>query len=215
MSDRRPEFVLALGRAIKELGLRQLTGEQLGKMAEHYALLVKWNRRINLTSILEPDRAARLHYAEAVFGSQLLGDARAALDIGSGAGFPAIPIAVMRPDLQLTALEPNRKKAIFLEEVKLELGLANFSVARARIQEFDSSGYDLLICRALPKAGKVLAEIIRSLGERQRLALFCTDQLMFALERRAADIEVQARRVPGSRSRLIALVSKAARRAGC
>jgi 16S rRNA (guanine(527)-N(7))-methyltransferase RsmG len=210
MSDRRPEFALALQRAIKELGLRQLTREQMGKMAEHYAMLVKWNRRVNLTNIIEPGQAARLHYAEALFGSQFLGDARAALDIGSGAGFPAIPMAIMRPNLRVTALEPNRKKAIFLEEVKFELKLENLSIARAHIQAFDRSGYDLLISRALPKASKVLADILTSLGERQRLMLFCTDELMFALERCAADIKVEARRIPGSRSRLIALFSKAA-----
>lgn len=211
MSDPRSEFISALRRAIKEFGIEGPTREQINKMADHYAFLLKWNRKVNLTRIVEPREAARLHYAESLFGIRFLGDARAALDIGSGAGFPAIPMAIVKPDLQVTALEPSRKKAIFLEEAKAELELANLSVARARIEGFDIAGYDLLTVRALPRAAQLLVDLAASLRERQRLMLFCTDELLAELERHAARaLKVEARRIPGSRSRLVAIFSRAA-----
>jgi len=136
-SDDIPIFRSSLEAAVEKFGLDPLTGPQLDRLVEHYKMVCKWNRHINLTRITKPDQSARLHYAESLFGGHFLGEARTVLDLGSGAGYPAVPLAVLRSDVTITALEASQKKSLFLNEVKDALGLSNFSVARARIEEFD------------------------------------------------------------------------------
>src|SRR2546428_777594 len=118
MSDERDNrFRSALSEALAEFGLASLSLSQLDQLTLHYSMLCSWNQRINLTRIIEPVQAARLHYAESLFGSRFAGDATNLLDVGSGAGFPAIPLAVIQPATHVTALEANQKKSLFLKEV--------------------------------------------------------------------------------------------------
>src|SRR6185369_15951355 len=123
------EFVTALTYALTDYGIDKLSGEQQAQLVRHYRMMVSWNRRINLTRIIAPEEAARLHYADSLVGGRLLGAAQTIIDIGSGAGFPAIPLAVLRPDLSVIALEANQKKSLFLAEAADALGLKNFKVA--------------------------------------------------------------------------------------
>lgn len=167
-------FMTELQRALRDSGLEELTEKQLNQLTDHYSLLCRWNRRLNLTRITASSEAARLHYAESLMGAPLVRNARAIVDLGSGAGFPAIPLAVACSQSHITALEANQKKAIFLEEVKDKLRLENFSVAQARVEEFDLSSYDLLTCRAIDRAESVVSEVLRSLRVGQRLMFYCT-----------------------------------------
>src|SRR5437588_5840926 len=142
------EFRKALDAAVAGFALVSLTEEQANKLTKHYSLMRRWNQRVNLTRIIEPREAAKLHYAESLFGASFIAGARTVLDIGSGAGFPGIPIAVAKPDVQVTALEANKKKSLFLNEAGQELQLRNFAVVTTRLEEFDWSGYALLTSRA-------------------------------------------------------------------
>lgn len=206
--DQGDDFKSALESAISGFSIAALTDRQVGQLVKHYSMLREWNRRINLTRIIEPEDAAQLHYADSLFGGCFIQDARTLLDIGSGAGFPAIPLAVLRPDLHVTALEANQKKSLFLNEAKDALGLKNLKVATVRIESFDLSGFDLLTSRALDRAEAVLPSIIKKLSAAQRLMLYCAPNLLAELYQRLAPVyAVETHPVPRTESRLIAIFS--------
>jgi 16S rRNA (guanine527-N7)-methyltransferase len=198
----------ALKAAISSFGLDALSEQQLDQCASHYELLCRWNRRVNLTRIIEPPEAARFHYAESIFGARFIEEGRTVLDIGSGAGFPAIPLAIMRSDLEVTALEANQKKSLFLKEVKGELGLANLRIETARLEEFDWTAYRWLTSRALEKAETVFKSVIDSMAGPQRLMLYCAADLAAKLEQHLpAEWVLTPHAIPQSESRLVAIFS--------
>ncbi|HSB10917.1 MAG TPA: 16S rRNA (guanine(527)-N(7))-methyltransferase RsmG [Blastocatellia bacterium] len=202
------EFRPALEAAIASFGLEPLTESQINRMAAHFQMLCKWNQRVNLTRIIKPREAAKLHYAESIFGARFIGDEHAILDIGSGAGFPAIPMAIVRPDLEVTAIEANQKKALFLKEVKDALELGNLNVINARLEDFDWSAYALLTSRALERAETVFQTLIDHMGVNQRLMLYCTAELAAKLgEHAPPKSRVATHAIPHSESRVVAVFS--------
>jgi 16S rRNA (guanine527-N7)-methyltransferase len=207
--DQNKLFREAIARAIADFGIGELTSRQLGLLAAHYDLLRRWNRRTNLTRIIEPREAARFHYAESIFGARFVRDKESVLDIGSGAGFPAVPLAIIKPEATITALEANQKKSLFLNEAKDALGLDNFKVANIRLEEFDRGSFDLLTSRALDRAQELLPEVIAGLSARQRFMLFCSPDLLEAV-RRPADqwMTTEIYPIPQSASRLIAIIGQ-------
>jgi 16S rRNA (guanine527-N7)-methyltransferase len=214
--ERKDRFLLELKAALSSFGIEPLTRDQLDRLAEHYRLLKRWNRRLNLTRITEPGQAARLHYAESLLGARFIGSASSLLDIGSGAGFPSIPMAVLRPDVKVTAVEANWKKAVFLKEVKEALVLSNFDVVRARFEEIDRSGYELITARALERAEEAYLQIIESLIAGQRFLLYCSPELLSKIKQQqlratpmmTEAIEVTLHEVPQTRARLVAIFEK-------
>ncbi|HLG17520.1 MAG TPA: 16S rRNA (guanine(527)-N(7))-methyltransferase RsmG [Blastocatellia bacterium] len=204
-------FRRALREEIASFGLEELTERQLDQLDTHYSLLIAWNQKINLTRITKPEEAARLHYAESLYGGLLIDDARRILDIGSGAGFPAVPLAVLRQDIEVTALEANVKKSVFLKEVKDSLSLPNFKVAAERFEKFDWSAYDLLTSRAIESGAALWAGMIARLDSHQRLMLYTTRDVLAALNERASSSAGRGRRrvathpIPHSASRIIAV----------
>jgi len=95
----------------------ELCSNQVIRLKNHYKLLLRWNSRINLTSVREPDEIAERHFGESLFLAQLLPHEGTVVDIGSGAGFPGFPVSVARPSLLVTLVESVRKKAAFLQEL--------------------------------------------------------------------------------------------------
>lgn len=93
------------------------------KLFIYHELIMKWNARINLTAIRTPEEIVRRHFGESLFVGVHLGTCGTLLDFGSGAGFPGVPIQLMRPDVQVTLAESHGKKAAFLHEVVRSLGL--------------------------------------------------------------------------------------------
>lgn len=94
------------------------------QLVTYLELLVKWNARTNLTAIREPEEMVRRHFGESLFcGLHLPTEATTMLDLGSGAGFPGLPIQLLRPELRVTLAESQNKKASFLREVVRTLGL--------------------------------------------------------------------------------------------
>lgn len=202
-------FREAMAHAAADFGIKDLTARRLDQIAAHYDLLRRWNRRINLTRIIEPDQAARLHYAESLLGARFVGDEESVLDIGSGAGFPAIPLAIFKPGAAITALEANQKKSLFLNEAKDALGLDNFKVATGRLEGFDPRPYDLLTSRALDRAEQLLPPVIGGLAARQRFMLFCSPDLLETLRGHAGpSMTIDARPIPRSASRLIVIIGQ-------
>jgi 16S rRNA (guanine(527)-N(7))-methyltransferase RsmG len=124
-----------------------LTEYQLDLLEQHYRLLCRWNKRINLTRIHGVLEAVRFHYCESLFLAQWLPKGKLRIvDVGSGSGFPGIPVAVGRPDCTIDLIESYQKKAAFLREASRQL--PNVSVISRRAGEC-TAGYDWMISRAV------------------------------------------------------------------
>jgi 16S rRNA (guanine527-N7)-methyltransferase len=96
----------------------------LPQLSTYLDLLLKWNARTNLTAIRDPEEIVRRHFGESLFAAQNLDPGTTTLlDYGSGAGFPGLPIALLRPDIQVTLAESQNKKAAFLREAVRSLNL--------------------------------------------------------------------------------------------
>lgn len=95
------------------------------QLSAYLDLLLKWNARTNLTAIRDPDEIVRRHFGESLFAAQHLdAETSTLLDFGSGAGFPGLPMALLRPDIAVTLAESQNKKASFLREVVRTLGIS-------------------------------------------------------------------------------------------
>jgi 16S rRNA (guanine527-N7)-methyltransferase len=204
--DQTTAFQSELEMAISSFGIEALTKEQTTQLLRHYAMLCRWNQRLNLTRITEPRAAASLHYAESLFGERFIAGEHTLLDIGSGAGFPAIPLAVARPDVQVTALEANQKKSLFLKEAKDELELVNLKVVTSKLEDFDWDGYQLLTSRALDRAEAILPSVIERLSPKQRLMLYGAPDLIAKIEGKVK-YKIDTHRIPNSEARFIAIFS--------
>lgn len=124
-----------------------LKPSQVEALWHHYELLERWNARINLTRVIELDEAVRFHYGESLFAASLVpAEAETLADVGSGAGFPGFVIAVSRPELQVTLIESDQRKAAFLRETS---DLApNVRVVARRSSEVEGR-FDLAVARAV------------------------------------------------------------------
>jgi 16S rRNA (guanine527-N7)-methyltransferase len=124
-----------------------LATDQLSKLEAHYRLLTQWNARLNLTRIRSLEDSVKLHYCESLFlGNALPAGSLKIVDIGSGAGFPGIPIGILRPDSSVTLVEAHHRKAVFLQESVREL--ENIKVVSSRAEEVDEQ-FDWLVSRAV------------------------------------------------------------------
>lgn len=115
-------------------------------------LLLRWNRRISLTAIADPLEILRFHFGESLLAIATVPIRHGRLaDVGSGAGFPAIPIRMVCKDIALTLIESNRKKAAFLAEVARELGLSGVQIHAERMEDIDDRNlrFDFVTARAV------------------------------------------------------------------
>ncbi|SOD54922.1 16S rRNA m(7)G-527 methyltransferase [Pseudoxanthomonas wuyuanensis] len=123
----------------------------------YLALLDRWNRTYNLTAIRDPREMVTRHLLDSLAMHRYVVDSGTLADLGTGPGLPGIPLAIAKPQLRVTLVESNGKKARFLREAVRTLGLANARVAESRAEALDEPGaYDAITARALD----VLAGII-------------------------------------------------------
>lgn len=141
----------AIERAANEFRL-PLNDIQVQQIQQYTKLLGTWNDKVNLTAIRDPLEILYRHFCESMFGAALLPVENCRLaDVGSGGGFPGIPLKIMRPDLQVFLVESNFKKATFLAEVVRELGLTGTRVLVSRFAELgeEVAPLDMVCSRAL------------------------------------------------------------------
>ena len=117
-----------------ELGLR-LNSEQDQQLQQYLELLQRWNKVYNLTAVRDPAQMLPLHLWDSLSVVPFI-KAEQCLDVGSGAGLPGIPLAIMRPQQQFTLLDTNGKKTRFIQQAALELGLANIKVVQNRVEQW-------------------------------------------------------------------------------
>ncbi len=135
-----------------EAGLKELDCKpdeiQLAKLKQYVDLLDRWNKTYNLTSVREPKDMIPLHIFDSLVVADLIkGDN--CLDVGSGGGLLTIPLAIMQPQRQFTALDTNGKKTRFIQQAVIELGLKNVSVEHVRVENWKpEKPFDAIISRA-------------------------------------------------------------------
>lgn len=130
-------------------------------MRLHLELLLLWNRRAALVSQLDPLSVAQKHFLDSLAVAPLCAQAERLVDIGSGAGFPGLPVAVIRPDCSVSLLDSNRKKISFLLEVVARTGVTNARVVEGRAEELalqeHRSRYSIATSRAFSALDTFLA----------------------------------------------------------
>ncbi|HEV7220674.1 MAG: 16S rRNA (guanine(527)-N(7))-methyltransferase RsmG [Terriglobales bacterium] len=129
-----------------------LSEHQLADISTYLDTLLRWNARINLTAIRDPEEIVTRHFGESLFAARHLfpdahGNAQV-IDVGSGAGFPGLPIKLWAKDIHATLIESNHKKATFLREVIRALKLEGVEVFAGRAEEFSACG-DVVTLRAV------------------------------------------------------------------
>lgn len=139
-------------RAELEAGLARLgltlDASSVEGLLTYLDLLVKWNRVYNLTAITDPKRMVSHHLLDSLAVLPHL-DAERLLDVGSGAGLPGIPLALARPELEVTLLEASQKKAAFLQQAAIELKLSNVEAVHARAEDYrPRSPFPRIVSRA-------------------------------------------------------------------
>lgn len=199
------------------LGL-DLSERQIEQLAAHFALLVQWNRKVNLTALRHPEQIARRHFEESLFLAKVLPPASGLLiDVGSGAGFPGLPLKVAWPSMPAVLLEPNRKKAAFLKEVARSCGLEDVEVRTERLSEAArgelAACASLVTMRAVAATADVLGGLLRLLRSDGRIALFVGEKDATKLATTAGLQWDQPVAIPRSERRVV-LVGRAGRGSG-
>ncbi|WP_409524330.1 16S rRNA (guanine(527)-N(7))-methyltransferase RsmG [Nitrincola sp. MINF-07-Sa-05] len=140
------EYRSLLSSRLKGLGL-DLSSQQQEQLLNYLALLVKWNKAFNLTAIRDPEQMIDRHLVDSLSIMPHVPAGRL-LDVGSGAGLPGIPLAICRPDLQVTTLDSNGKKTRFQLQAKAELKLENLNVINSRVEQYQVDPFDSIVSRA-------------------------------------------------------------------
>jgi 16S rRNA (guanine527-N7)-methyltransferase len=177
---------------------QRLTTNDLLNISTYIDLLLRWNTRINLTAVRQPEEIVARHFGESLFAARHLFPARTTLaqpakpalsevegavqaeqssartgliDIGSGAGFPGLPIKLWAPEIDVTLIESNQKKATFLREVTRSLTLTNINVFAARAEAYPKPPADVVTLRAVEHFETVLPIATRLVAPGGRMAL--------------------------------------------
>jgi len=158
-----------------------LSDLQLQQLSTYLDLLLRWNARVNLTAVRQPEEIVARHFGESLFAAIQLFERDATdddsggklhlIDVGSGAGFPGLPIKIWNPGIQLTLIEANHKKATFLREVARALRMADVDVFAGRAEEYPGPSGDVVTLRAVERFDEALPSAARLVSRGGRLAL--------------------------------------------
>ena len=191
---------------------QSLSPEHLSHISTYVDILTRWNTRINLTAIRDPEQIVTRHFGESLFAARHLfpGPAQKAIevaDLGSGAGFPGLPIKLWAPNVSLTLIESNHKKATFLRETVRSLTLTGANVQNARAESLPAHSYDVVTLRAVERFDAILPVASSLVTEAGRLALLIgTAQLAQLPTAMPLHTISEALTIPSSSSRVLAVV---------
>ena len=147
------EFITTLIQECKKQNI-ELDESKAQALKEYKELLVEWNEKMNLTAITEDYEVIVKHFVDCLECTHLITNEKKIIDVGTGAGFPGMPLAIFYPQIEFTLLDGLNKRLIFLEEVVNKLGLKNVKIVHARAEEaarneeyFES--FDAVVSRAV------------------------------------------------------------------
>lgn len=145
-----------LAAGVAAMGLPVSLGAQ-AVLLQYLALLDKWNKVYNLTAVRDPMEMVTLHLLDSLSVLPYI-NTKNLLDVGSGGGLPGIVLAICLPSLQVTTIDTVQKKAIFMRQVKGELGLDNLNVVNARVERFEpEQPFEAIISRAFSEVNVFMA----------------------------------------------------------
>ncbi len=198
--ERFPAILAEAGITVDEPGVALLR--------THFELLVRWNRKTNLTAIRDPEQILRRHFAESLFLTNVVRLGAGLLyDIGSGAGFPGLPLKAAHPELKLVLVESSHKKAAFLKEVIRTAGLRGVRVEAARAEELAARAgaelADWVTMRAIGQIDSLLPVLRRLLVPQGQVALFLGEEDAGRISQVGRFAWQPAVRIPGSERRVI------------
>lgn len=133
------------------------------RLARLLALLLEWNKKINLTSVDRPDEVLDKHFLDSLAAAAAIpSTTRSVLDVGSGAGFPGLVIALVLPKVQVTTVEPIHKKVAFTRQAARELQLANLTARAERLEQLEArqERFDVVVSRATFEPSEWLARAV-------------------------------------------------------
>lgn len=119
------------------------------KFEVFYNMLIECNQKFNLTAITQKDEVYLKHFLDSLTASQFISDNSYVLDIGCGAGFPSVPLKIIRPDLKFLLVDSSSKKLGFVDEVIKELNLHNINTLHTRIEDLKQKDFDCVVARAV------------------------------------------------------------------
>ena len=144
----RPKLALILADGVKDLKL-DLNQQQHEQLLDYLALLVKWNKVYNLTSVRDPMQMMTHHLLDSLAAVPAFAGAKNVLDVGAGGGLPGMVLAIARPAIKVAMIDTVHKKTAFLTQVKAELELANVAVHTMRVEQLQvSEKFDVITSRA-------------------------------------------------------------------
>ena len=131
-----------------------IEAEKVDQLAIYALELIRWNQKVNLTAITDPLEVAVKHFLDSIAPEPFIPPRASMLDIGSGSGFPGIPLKILIPSLSVTLIDASRKKVSFLKHIIRNLKLKDIQASHMRAEELAKNrvlvkGYDVIICRAL------------------------------------------------------------------
>jgi 16S rRNA (guanine527-N7)-methyltransferase len=175
----------------------RLSETQLASISSYINLLLKWNAHMNLTAVREPEEIVTRHFGESFFAARLLFPSPYELaivthqfvDIGSGPGFPGLPIKIWAPAIHATLIEANQKKATFLREVCRAITLTNINIFSSRAEEFPVGKAQTVTLRAVERFETILPSAVRLLAPGGRLVLLISEAQVKAANQIASQLD--------------------------
>ncbi len=159
--EQKAELLTGLAAGVDALGL-SLDDDALNALLRYLELIEQWNKVYNLTAVKDPSEMVSLHLLDSLSLAQFVKGNRV-IDVGTGAGLPGIPLAIVFPDKDFILLDSNGKKTRFLTQVKIELMLNNVTVVHARVEEFVGE-VDVVTCRAYSNLNNIVSSCRHLLG---------------------------------------------------
>ncbi|MCL5781531.1 MAG: 16S rRNA (guanine(527)-N(7))-methyltransferase RsmG [Firmicutes bacterium] len=157
------QLITYLMKASEEMGF-SLTNQQLQLFQRYYELILEGNQKFNLTAITEPADVAVKHFVDSLtcLSALAVPEGARVLDVGTGAGFPGVPLKIYRPDLNIMLMDSSKKRITFLNETIASLGLTGMQAVHHRAEDFGQrgefrEGFDFVVSRAVARLA-VLAE---------------------------------------------------------
>jgi 16S rRNA (guanine527-N7)-methyltransferase len=190
----------------------QLDESRLISISKYIDLLRKWNARINLTAVRAPEEMVQRHFGESFFAANHVLAERSVekvIDLGSGAGFPGVPFAMLAPEAHVTLIESNQKKATFLRELLFQLNLKNAQVFAGRGEKYGQTA-DVVTMRAVESFGLALPLALKLTEPKGRIALMIGSSQIHATISLGMQIDwSEPVPVPGGHSRVLLVGTKA------
>jgi 16S rRNA (guanine527-N7)-methyltransferase len=181
------------------------TEAEIDLLSKYFEMVLKWNKRLHLTTLTQPQEFFERHILESAFSESLiLPSVTQVWDLGSGLGVPGMVIAILRPDLVVRMVEAGRNKALFLEEAAAHLNLKNVEVIESRFEAIEGVPEEsCLTVRAIEKMEKMIPEILRLGGEASQIMIFGSKGLEEKTRALLHDKKIESLLIPGSNQRYV------------